>query len=139
MKRIKNLLALLLALTMLLSLCACGGEGETEPTTTEATTTEAPTTETTTETTTEASGTNYKVTVVDESGAPIAGAMIQICLDACIPAVTNEAGVAEWNVEEADYKVSFLTLPAGYTYSTDAQEFYFDGATEMTITLKAEA
>lgn len=138
MKKMNSLLAMLLALTLLLGLCACGvGEDETTVTTTEATaetTTEAPT-----ETTTEASGTTYKVTVVSESGEPIANAMIQICLDACIPTVTNDEGVAEWTVEEADYKVSFLTLPTGYTYVDDVQEFYFDGETEMTITLKAEA
>ena len=36
------------------------------------------------------------------------------------------------------YKVSFLALPAGYTYVDDVQEFYFEnGSMEMTITLKA--
>lgn len=138
MKNIKNLLALLLALTMLLGLCACG-EAEAETTTTAETTTEAPTTETTTEAATEASGTTYTVTVQSDNGEPIANAMVQICLDACIPAVTDNNGVAVWTVEEADYKVSFLALPTGYTYADDVQEFYFDGETELTITLKAEA
>lgn len=140
MNNVKCLLALVLALCMVFSFSACGGAQDETEATTEATT--AATTEATTETTeevTEAEGVTYQVTVLDESGAPIAGAMVQICLDVCIPNVTDEAGVAQWTVEEADYKVSFLSLPAGYTYSTDAQEFYFDGETELTITLNAEA
>ena len=64
--------------------------------------------------------------------------MVQICLDTCFPGMTNESGVAQFSVQEADYKVSFLAMPAGFTYSTEEQEFYFeDGSTELTITLKA--
>lgn len=145
--KIKNILSLILALCLVLGLCACGGGEET--TETEAAT-EAATeavTEAATEAATEASeeteadnGTvTYKVTVVDEAGAPIAGAMVQICLDTCLPGMTNAEGVAEYQVAEADYKVSFLALPEGYTYTTEETEFYFEsGSTEMTITLKAE-
>lgn len=80
----------------------------------------------------------YTVTVVDESGAPISGAMVQLCLDACYPGVTDANGQAKYTVEEADYKVSFLTLPAGYTYSGDAREFCFEkGSFDLTVTLKA--
>ena len=78
--------------------------------------------------------------MVDEEGNPIAGAMVQMCLDTCLPGITNENGVAEFAVPEADYKVSFLALPEGYDYTTGEQEFYFDaGSYEMTITLKAVA
>lgn len=143
MKRMKNIFVLLLALCMVLSLCACGASdnsdatdaSETVPAVTAAQTeaseeTEAPA----------ADGTaGYKVTVVDEEGNPIAGAMVQICMDTCYPGVTDASGVATFDVEEADYKVSFLSLPSGYTYSTEEQEFYFeDGSTEITLTLKAE-
>ena len=82
---------------------------------------------------------NYSVTVVDEAGNPIAGAMVQMCKESCFPSVTGEDGVAKFSLVEDDYKVSFLTLPAGYTYSGEEQEFYFeDGAVELTITLKPE-
>ena len=142
---IKNILSLLLAVCMVLSLAACGNSEEPAETTeaaTEAVTEVAtePATEAATEAPMEDDNTvTYKVRVEDESGAPIAGAMVQICLDTCLPAITNEEGVAEYQVEEADYKVSFLSLPAGYTYTTEKTEFYFEsGSTEMTITLKAE-
>lgn len=139
MKTIKNIAALLLVLCMALSLYACGGNNaEATEAPTEAPATEAPT-EAVPETEAADSGlTNYSVTVVDEEGNGIAGAMVQICLDTCFPGMTNESGVAEFNVQEADYKVSFLAMPAGFTYSTEEQEFYFEhGSTELTITLKA--
>lgn len=142
MKNIKNLIAIALMLCMVLGLCACGGE--------EAESTEAPTEVIVTEAPTEAQEeteaalaegmAEYTVTVVDEGGNPVAGAMVQICQDTCYPSVTDENGVAKYTVAEADYKVSFLTLPAGYEYVDETQEFYFEaGSTEITITLKAVA
>lgn len=80
----------------------------------------------------------YTVYVVDEGGKAVTGGMIQFCLDACMPCVLDANGVASMALEEADYKVSFTMLPAGYTLAGDETEFYFeDGAYEMTITLKA--
>lgn len=80
----------------------------------------------------------YTATVVDENGAAIAGAMVQICKEACMPTSTDESGVATWRVAEDDYKVSFLALPAGYTYSGEETEFYFeDGQYDLTITLNS--
>ena len=118
--KIKNIMSLILALCLVLGLCACGGSEEATEAVDDGTVT-------------------YRVKVQDEAGSPIVGAMVQICLDTCLPGMTNEEGVAEYQVAEADYKVSFLALPEGYTYTTEETEFYFDaGSTEMTITLKAE-
>ncbi len=134
MKNIKNILVLILVLCMAMSLIACGGNQEQpeQTTTTPVETTEA----------TEAiddGKAEYKVTVVDEAGNPIANAMVQICKDSCLPGMTNAEGVATFNVaQEEGYKISFMTMPEGYT--ADAEEFYFEaGATEITITLKAAA
>ena len=134
-----KIMTMLLVLVMALSLCACGGEtpAETEapvvteaPAVPEAAETEAPVEE----------EDGYTVTVLDEAGSPIAGAMVQLCKDACVPGVTDENGVAKFNLPEDSYKVSFLMLPAGYTYAGEEQEFYFeDGSMELTITLKAAA
>ena len=133
MKHMKGLLSLILVLAVVLGLCACGGEAATETTEAPVETTTAPVEETVDDGKVE-----YTITVVDESGAPIAGAMVQICLDACYPGMTDANGQAKFSVLEADYKVSFLALPAGFTYSGEAQEFYFDGGYDLTITLKAE-
>lgn len=140
MKNIKSLFAALLALCLMLGLCACGGN-DNETTTNAPETTTAPNGIEAPEDTTASvddGKVTYTVTVVDENGNPIAGAMVQLCLEACLPAMTNESGIAEYRVEEADYKVSFVTIPAGYELSGGEDAFYFeDGSYEMTITLKA--
>lgn len=139
MKKLTFILAVLLLLG--LSLCACGGE---TPTGTTAGTDPVPSTSLPTQTEgttapTEDGKVLYRVTVVDQDGNPISGAMVQLCLDTCLPGATNASGVAEFKVTEADYKVSLMMMPAGYTYATEEQEFHFaEGSTELTITLKAE-
>ena len=81
----------------------------------------------------------YTVTVVDEGGNPVSGAFVQLCLEACVPCMTTEQGVATYpNMDEADYKVSFITVPAGYELPTE--NYYFeDGSYELTLVLKAVA
>lgn len=142
MKQIKFLLAAVLALCLMLSLCACGGNGDNN-TTTGNTTAAAAGSDGTSEATSAPEDDGkvlYRVTVVDQDGNPISGAMVQLCLDTCFPSATNESGVAEFRTVEADYKVSMMMMPDGYTYSTEEQEFHFAaGSTELTITLKAEA
>jgi len=152
MKTVKTLLALVLAMLMVLSLAACSGDSET-PATTAAATQPATTASTdpvvtvppqTGETgpATEPEDTNpvYTVTVVDEGGNPVAGAMVQLCDEACYPGVTDAQGVATYSLQEANYKVSFLTIPEGFETLGGETEFYFDaGSYEMTITLKAVA
>ena len=131
----KRMICLMMALLLMLGLCACGSE-------------EAPATEpadavvetpVVTTAATEDGKVTYYVTVTDEAGAPLSGVMVQICKDACLPGMTDASGTATFNVLEDDYKVSFLSLPAGYTYTTEETEFYFEeGSFEMTLTLKAE-
>lgn len=131
----KKLIAAVLLLTMILCLCACGEDANPTQTTTKQ---EVPVTTTTVPTTTVSDGkVTYTVTVTDESGNPVAGAMIQMCKDACVPGRTNEEGEAEFRLAEDSYKVSFLAMPEGYSYVGDATEFYFEsGATELAIQLK---
>ena len=138
----KKLLSLILALCVLMALCACTTDNGNE--TTEPSTTTAPseTTEQTkpTEEPTEAEKPSYTVKVVDSEGNPIVGAVVQLCLDACVPAVTDADGVAAFFLPEADYKVSLPAMPEGYTYTTEEQEFHFaKGSNELTITLKTAA
>ncbi len=131
-----RLICAVLALMMALCLCACGGEKAPVAEPTVAATAE-PTTVEVTEPAQDGKVT-YTIHVQDENGTAIAGAMVQICKDTCLPGMTDAEGNAVFTVDEADYKVSFLSLPAGYAYTTEETEFYFDGATEITLTLKAE-
>ena len=137
----KKLISAALILCMTLSLCACGSAEAETPTTTEAPTIAVENVETTAPVETEQSDlVEYTVIVVDEDGNPIAGAMVQLCLDTCFPGVTGADGVAKISRPAADYHVSFAGgVPAGYTYSTEEEEFFFEeGSTELTIVLKAE-
>ena len=134
----ERLLAIALALCLIFGLCACGGNQNNDVTTTGNTEGSSETTLATDATTAKPS---YSVKVVDESGNPVAGAWVQLCLEACTPAVTDENGVASYyNMAEANYDVKFVTMPAGYDYTTDEQVFHFaNGSNELTITLKAAA
>ncbi len=140
--RITKWVSLALALCLMLSLCACGGDHIEE---TVAPTQETPqVTEEVTEAPTEAeaAGIVYKVTVVDEGGNPVVGTMVQICQgELCMmPCATDESGVATFSVtDEGTYEAKLLALPAGFEYATEEQVFPFGSAYELTITLKAVA
>ncbi len=135
----KKILVLLLSICLLLCLCACGqDQNPTDPTPSTPVTDPTDPSTKPTDPTIDDGKVTYTVTVTDEQGNPISGVMVQICKDACIPAVANANGVATWTVAEDSYKVSFLSMPAGFTYSTEETEFYFAaGETSMTIVLKA--
>ena len=73
---------------------------------------------------------------VDNEGNPVANAIVQICKDSCIPSKTNEEGIATFNVEvTAEHKLSFTSLPAGYTYEGEAEVYLSDGIDEYTLTV----
>lgn len=139
MKKITCVLMSALVMCMTIGLCACSSDSKENETNTETTTKvqETTTDKKAEETTADNSKVKYTVKVVDESGNPIAGAMVQLCKDSCFPSKTNDQGVAEFLLPEDEYKASFLTMPSGYT--SDETNFYFDkGSKDMTITLKAE-
>ena len=136
----KRFLALMLALLMTLCLCACGGNVEPDVTTEPTTESTEPTTESTEPTTEAATQPTYVVTVVDEDNAPVVGAWVQLCLEACVPAMTDENGVANFFLEENEYKVGFTVMPAGYEYVDEQEAWYFaDGENTMTIVIKKAA
>lgn len=144
----KRYLALLLALCLMLCLVACGKtptQGPDNQTPSDTPTdepTEGPTAQSSEEPT-ENPNPIYTVKIVDEGGNPVVGAMVQICQgETCMPGpLTGEDGTVTFQVAEADYKVSFLgSVPAGYDYTTEETEFYFeDGSYELTIVLKVVA
>ena len=134
----KRLICMILALVLALGMVACGAAEEPKVQEIEAVVAADPTEAEAAEDTLEEGMAVYTIHVQDVDGNPIAGAMVQICKDACLPGMTDAEGNAVFTVAEDDYKVSFLMLPAGYTYTTEETEFYFDGATEITLTLKAE-
>ena len=64
----------------------------------------------------------------------------QLCKDACVPAKTDDNGVATFTIEVTDgYKLSVMSCPAGYEYTGEAEIYLEDGATEYTLEIKAVA
>lgn len=129
----KKIFAAVLAVCMMVCLCACNGGGnggaaqqpETTTTTTEATTT------TTTAAAIPTPGEGqvlYSVKVVNSKGEPVANEYVQMCLETCVFQPTNAEGIAYFTCAEADYKVTVMSDPA-------ATEYHFEsGSHEMTIT-----
>ena len=143
MNTLKKMISLGLLLCLALSISACGQTAPSADTTqaepTEVETTLAPTAEPTEETV-DPNLVTYTVYVVDEENNPVTGGMIQFCLDSCSPVIIDENGVATFTGAPADYEVKFLSMPAGYTYSTEEEVFHFEqGETELTLVLKPEA
>lgn len=136
----KRIFTLLLGLALLLCLAACGEqEGTTStPADASAESVEATSSQPVAESSQEESlpeAAKFSVTVVDQDGNPVSGAMVQICKESCMPAMTGEDGVANFNVEITDgYKLSVMTCPAGYTYEGEAEVYLEYGATEYTLT-----
>ena len=138
------LAAILLLLAVAMTAGACDN-GNTETPTTEQSTeapTEKPTEattpeETTPEETTEDNKVTYTVKVVDASGAPVEGVMIQFCDDnGCrMPVATNAGGIMTMTDAESNFHVVVATTPEGYV--EDATEYYFEDGYEITIILVA--
>jgi len=142
----KNILTVLLLLCMVLCLCACGNnetannDAVTDPPATDPVATNPVETDPVeTEPSIPEGQAQYTVTVVDEGGNAIAGAMVQICKEDCFPGVTDAEGKAIFTRPETEgYKISFISVPAGYDYTTEETDFYYEGdSKEITIVLKA--
>lgn len=62
----------------------------------------------------------YRVTVLDQTGAPVPGAMVQICDEAmCQVMVTGADGAAQLELEAKEYEVHLLKLPEGFAGDTE--------------------
>ena len=142
----KNILTVLLLLCMVLCLCACGNnetannDAVTDPPATDPIATNPVETDPVeTEPSIPEGQAQSTVTVVDEGGNAIAGAMVQICKEDCFPGVTDAEGKAIFTRPETEgYKISFISVPAGYDYTTEETDFYYEGdSKEITIVLKA--
>lgn len=83
-------------------------------------------------------GNVYRVITVDESGAPVAGTMVQFCSDQmCIMGETDADGIAVFEQDEGGmYTVKVYAVPEGFAEDKTeypAPESYGD----VNITLKA--
>ena len=80
----------------------------------------------------------YTVLVVDESGAPVQGAMVQICDETtCLVLKTDENGSVTHTGAAYPYEVHLLKAPKGYARATETFTLPAEGG-EITITLAKE-
>ena len=126
----KKMLCILLAMLMLLGLCACGQSAapnavDAAPAETDAQT-EAE----------EASEVEYSISVADEEGNPIPGVKVQFCDDAtCTLGDTDEKGAAVFTAKEGTYTVHVLNAPEGFV-GTEEEFAFPDAGREIGITLE---
>ncbi|MBR2489847.1 MAG: hypothetical protein IKB45_05180 [Clostridia bacterium] len=136
MKLTKKLLAVLLSLLVVFSLCACGADTSSSKDDVSSSEIVSGSDDTSSEEKTS----KFEVKVVDANGNPVEGVMLQICKDSCIPAKTDANGVATFNIEvTSEHKLSVLSCPAGYEYTGEAEVYMEDGATEYTVELSEAA
>ncbi len=139
----KKFLIALLTLCLAFSLIACGGEQETssnEESQAESSVVSVnESSEASSEEETSEEAITFEVKVVDGDGNAVKGVMVQICKDACVPAITNDEGIATFNAEITDgYKLSVVSCPAGYEYTGDAEIYLESGITEYTLEISAK-
>lgn len=137
----KRLVTAVLMLCLAFSLVACGGNGgsnDTEKNNTQQDSQADKDTEKESEKESEKTGATYTIKVVDEANAPVAGVMVQLCKDSCVPKMTDANGIAEFTVAEIaeGYKANVAKAPEGYVYE-DGDVYFENGATELTLVLKA--
>lgn len=137
----KKLICLLMALTFVFALAACGGETEdTTPAGDETTTVPQETTTGAVEDTTVDDGKlEYTVKVVDEAGNPVAAVdKVQVCDETNMCSIIFLTdGVGSMRLNEAVYHATLMGMPEGYEYVGEETEFSFDGTNTCVITLKA--
>ena len=132
---IKRLLAMALVLCMVLCMVACNNDKDTDEEKLDGTE-KIEATEKVTEAETEAA-VLFTVKVVDETGAPVPGASIQLCTDLCQLKTTDENGVVGFDMEIINgSKLSVFKCPTGYEYTGEAEVYLEVGSTEYTVELK---
>lgn len=154
MKKMKNLLALLLAVMMVLGLCACGNNegGTTEPDT--STTTQSQNTEPqkTDPQESEPQETEpdavepvdyvYTVQVLTADGEGIEGVFVQICAGStCVPKKTDATGLAGYETEitgDGELTAKMISIPEGYELAEGetAEIVLTDGETNAVFVLQ---
>ena len=136
----KRLVTAVLMLALALSLVACGGgnAGDTEKNNTQNSQQDDAQADKDTEKESESENVDdgkieYTVKLVDASGNPVAGQMIQVCnaSNCFAPVATDANGVAVFRLEESDeYKAKLMTA------GEDAYVYFEAGATELTLTME---
>lgn len=126
----KKIIAILLVLGLMLTLCACGTSSEVKPNTNDNTQSSQDTSSN------EKEDSKFTITLVDQNGDPVPNATVQVCSDVCFAMITDANGVAKFNFEYTDgHKVVLHTCPEGYETEYVGENYLYleDGETEFTF------
>lgn len=137
MNNMKRLFAVLMVLSVMLCFAACtdapANSTPAATTTTPAPSTPVASTPATTPSTAPTTPTyTYRIRVVDENGAPIEGATVQLCLEMCSFTKTDAEGYAYFKNDIADGHKARILVADGYTFSEE-DTYLESGATELTL------
>ena len=125
----KKILSLILVLVMMLSIVACGGKDKTPDTNDDQQQGTADT------------KVSYVVTVVDEGGKAVEGAVVSFTTKggSPIPFPTDSEGKASYKTAK-EITAAVTAVPSGYEYAKLNQKIDFDkdGKATITLTKKAE-
>ena len=115
----KRILTFICVLALFLTGCG-GGSGESEP---------SPEGD---------GGAEYTITVTDQNGDPVAGAVVNICTDTtCEPQTADENGFIYYIGELKDYHLEVIRVPEGYEIGEEA-DIYTGESTEISLQVVRE-
>lgn len=76
----------------------------------------------------------YSIRLVDETGAPVVGAMVTVCTDkSCFPSFSDENGTIAFAGEPYPYALHVMTVPEGYAFDSDREIIMEDTAVEIVV------
>ena len=78
----------------------------------------------------------YTVTVKDDEGNAVVGAVVEIYLDGIVrrgETETDANGVATFKLDEGNYSAAVVEVPAGYNFEEDAKEALKNGAVTLEV------
>jgi len=83
-------------------------------------------------------GAEYTITVTDQNGDPVAGAVVNICTDTtCEPQTTDENGFIYYSGEMENYHLEVIKVPEGYDIGDEA-DLYTGEETRFSIQVVKE-
>ena len=117
----KEILTFILLLTLAMSIAGCGSSREEKD--------PAPAAE---------GGADYTITVTDQNGEPVVGAVVNICTDTtCEPRTTDGNGVICYSGDMNNYHLEVIKVPEGYDIGEDA-DLYTGEETQISLQVMKE-
>ncbi len=81
---------------------------------------------------------DYRISVIDQDGNPVSGAIVNICTDTtCTTGKSDEKGLILFTGEKQSYHLQLLKAPDGYSFDSPA-DLYTEDQTDFTISVSKD-